>query len=156
MNTSLTDVLIPVSVGIGMYVFLYACEYLWNLLIVAPVQIDAERQKEIDALRLELETIRRDKASDFHHRVAESVVPGLSHAGKSILRYLWSHDQIVWASDLTIYGLSTDTVWKTLTELKQADLVTENAEPAALGKNEKVWWEITPGYKSALGNLLFF
>jgi len=98
-----------------------------------------------------------DKATDFHQRVAEDVVPRLSSASKTVLRYLWSHHTIVWASDLSIYSLPTDMVWKALTdELRRTDLVTQHVEPAAIGKNERIWWEITPGYKPALGNLLFF
>lgn len=109
---------------------------------------------EIEQLRLKLQKPVRTAAEDHYYREAEAEISKLSGEATIVLRHIYAHGQLYAGPGLNVPGLQIDTTIKCLNgELATLKIVRRKEEwkPGV----QTIWWEITPGYRDALGELLF-
>jgi len=120
-----------------------------------------QRDARITGLQAELER-KRDPAKAYHHGIAKDVLAGLSDDAKKVLRHLWTRDKIVqryqvagreYDDTFQMAGISGSDLRGILEKLVALELVHYACTRDHVGVLHS--WEITPGFKGVLGELLF-
>lgn len=136
-----------------------------------PVLVDRDRQKEINGqqkkvderdasildLTNRLRETERDPAEEHHYLTAQTIVGNLSDIAKATLRHVWTHEKLFAGEPLVKLGkeirADTNIISTALDELAAKSVLEKHW--GMTGNQKEIWWEITPGYKSVLGEILF-
>lgn len=96
----------------------------------------------------------RSPADEHYYHEAEMEIQPLSETAKEILRHLHANERLyAGAGGMKVTGLHPDQIIKCLQgELSSLKIVRRKEE---WNREQKLWWEIPPGYRDALGELLF-
>lgn len=144
---------------LGGYVLLCALEFLWKLLVSAPVALYseqgdkiAERERTIQALS---EKPKRSTTDEHYYQEAQEIVSKLSTRAKQVMRHIWAHEKMLAAIPYKVPGLTSEEVRIVL----EKELATEPASriiPYAVERtpHRTPCWDITPIYRDALAELL--
>jgi hypothetical protein len=156
----MSETLVIAATVLGGYVFLYALEFLWKMLVSAPVALDSERQQVIgerdQTIRLLTEGPKRTRAEERYYQEAKAIVADLPAPAKQVVRHIWEHEKLSdTGGSLQIRGLTSDQVRSVL----DGELATEPACRMVRKQIERtphrtVWWEIVPVYRTVLGEIL--
>ena len=148
------ETLVIAATVLGGYVFLSGLEFLWNMLVSAPVALDSERQQVIgerdQTIRLLTEGPKRTRAE------VKAIVADLPAPAKQVVRHVWEHEKLSdTGGSFQIRGLTSDQVRSVL----DGELATEPACRIVRKQIERtphrtVWWEIVPAYSTVLGEIL--
>lgn len=118
------------------------------------VNLELKKQESKTA---ELEAANQDWANDYHYQQADEALKKLSDNAKAVVRYIYSHEKIDTGHTgrISIAGMNADATASVLhSELGGVPFIRVTREPDPMS-GTRFYWEIVPGYKKALGDLLF-
>lgn len=93
------DIIIVVGCGLVTYFLCYGVDFLWKLLVVAPVKLDAARTLEIDKLQKAINKangvslVERSKRETVARKIAEIPEP-FREPVREILKHLIQHGEV--------------------------------------------------------------
>jgi hypothetical protein len=88
------QVITTIAVAIGCYLLLYVGEFLWHLLISAPVAIEAEHQKTISLLSTKVAELSRHPYDEAFEKMVREKVQKASEPARQLLRFLIDHGEM--------------------------------------------------------------
>jgi hypothetical protein len=121
---------------------------------IESANIEFQKQKLKTA---ELEAASRDWAHDYHYQQADKALKKLSDNAKAVVRHIYAHEKIDTGltGRISIAGMSSDATMNILrSDLGSVPFIHASQE-LYVPTGTKFYWEIVPGYKKALGDLLF-
>lgn len=86
--------LVTIITAIGCYLLLYGAEFLWRLLIQAPLVIEGERQNEIKQLNAQIESLSRKPYDEAFERMVREKVQKASQPAKELLKFMLDHGEM--------------------------------------------------------------
>lgn len=159
-------VLVIAGITVLVYAVLLGSEFLVRLLVCAPTAIHSEqmallsdRDIEIKNLAQAVKTLsepKRTSAEEHHLREAETELKRIPEHAKMVLRHLWRHGELFPEPNgrFVVHGLTgTETSEALNGDLASTPFLKRNTVREMSGNRTS--WEITPGFRDALGELLF-
>jgi hypothetical protein len=174
------DWLWTIGVALTPYVAIILAGLLFNT-IRAPVKLNNRRIRRIKLLRkslklseselvqsraqaqVELQAVkdhaRRDPATEHYYRAAEQAISQLSDVGKNVLKLIHSQGQLFAGEPLKALAtdeLPVDDILKSLLgeiAITAREIVRQKRQMNRT--REDLWWEITPGFREVVGEILF-
>ncbi len=121
---------------------------------IGSVNLELQKQESKTA---ELEAANRDRANNYHYQQADEALKKLSDNAKAVVRHIYSREKIDTGHTgrVSIAGMTSDATMNILrSDLGGVPFIHASQELDAMS-GTKFYWEIVPGYKKALGELLF-
>ncbi len=88
------QILSTVAIAAGCYAVLYALEFLWCLLIKAPVALDDERGKQVSALNEQIQALSKNPFDQAQERLVRQKVSEVTEPMREALLYILHHPDV--------------------------------------------------------------
>jgi hypothetical protein len=158
---TMRQVAVTTAIISGGYVLLYALEFVWKLLFLAPSAIYADQRLRINALKSDINELKSDPADAHHYRIALEAVGKLSDQAKHVLSSLWTNGAFLRRpqvagreyTNFQIAGVEGNELSAILDQLVGLEILQRTDDRDHTGVF--ALWDIPPGFKKALGRLLY-
>jgi hypothetical protein len=141
------------------WLLLYLLEFLFNLFVRAPVNLDAERQSIISDKDIEIADLRaqmsRRPYDDSQRAAAENRLMQVNVAAKDMLRFLLQFDRVEASRLEAAAGMSTTLYRETLNRTVAARLIEREEVPRPGRAGLDSYWFVQPAFVDVLRDLLF-
>ncbi len=125
---------------------------------IAPARLDCEAQKMIAERDVNIRKLtdkpKRSQAEEHYYQEAKEVVAKLSDPTKQVLRHLLTHEKLDAGTYDKVDGRTPQEVVGILNEFHFSP-GTRLVRKQVSHHPRIVWWEIVPGYRSVLAELLY-
>jgi hypothetical protein len=88
------QVITTIAIAIGCYLLLYMGEFLWHLLVSAPVAITDGQQKEISRLNSKMAELKKHRYDEAFEQMVREKVQQASEPAQQLLRFMLDHGEM--------------------------------------------------------------
>jgi hypothetical protein len=117
----------------------------------------AKSDASIQELTTKLKEVERDPAEEYHYVKTQAILGKASDTQKATLMHIWTHQKLFAGEGIARLGkelnLDTRLIINAIAELSVTQLIEQHW--SMIGNQKEIWWEITPGYRTAIGKLLY-
>lgn len=161
----LKETILIVLASTGTYILCYVVDFLWKMLIVAPMRIDAEHIGTEAELRETIKALQskptRTNAEQHRYEQAKRALDELGLDAMTVLRHLRAHEELMFSGNsfpILPDGMNQINLRVALDNCARKHLVsvkTVMRQTGAIYPIQDDTYQIAPGMKAALDELLY-